>query len=169
MATFGIPHERVRLPVYGKPRTGRRQSCSERGTDSAARDMGAVTRCRYRFRPGLWPTLAVLLLLPLLLGLGFWQLDRAEQKRAWLAQLAAAAQQEAVNLNAVQPDYPAVAQRRVEARGRYDADRQLLLDNQIRAGRQGYLVLTPLRLAGSEWAVDRKSTRLNSSHVKISY
>ena len=115
--------------------------------------MGAVTRCRYRFRPGLWPTLAVLLLLPLLLGLGFWQLDRAEQKRAWLAQLAAAAQQEAVNLNAVQPDYPAVAQRRVEARGRYDADRQLLLDNQIRAGRQGYLVLTPLRLAGSEWAV----------------
>ena len=34
-----------------------------------------------RFRPGLLPTLVVLTLLPLLLGLGFWQLQRAEDKR----------------------------------------------------------------------------------------
>ena len=37
------------------------------------------------FRPGWWPSIAVALLLPLLLGLGFWQLSRAEEKRALLA------------------------------------------------------------------------------------
>ena len=31
----------------------------------------------YKFSPGLWPTLATLLLLPLLTGLGIWQLERA--------------------------------------------------------------------------------------------
>mgnify|MGYP003429174546 CR=1 FL=1 len=37
---------------------------------------------KYRFRPRLLPTLATLALLPLMLWLGFWQLDRAQQKRA---------------------------------------------------------------------------------------
>ena len=37
------------------------------------------------FRPGLLPSLLVLALLPSLLGLGAWQLQRAEQKRELLA------------------------------------------------------------------------------------
>ncbi|TXI27412.1 MAG: SURF1 family protein, partial [Aquipseudomonas alcaligenes] len=41
------------------------------------------------FRPGWWPSIAVALLLPLLLGLGFWQLSRAEEKRTLLADFAA--------------------------------------------------------------------------------
>ncbi|WP_277302707.1 SURF1 family cytochrome oxidase biogenesis protein, partial [Pseudomonas viridiflava] len=39
-----------------------------------------------RFAPGLWPTLIVLLLLPVLISLGFWQLERGEQKRSMLSQ-----------------------------------------------------------------------------------
>ena len=35
----------------------------------------------YRFKPGLVPSLVVLLLLPIFIRLGFWQLDRAEQKQ----------------------------------------------------------------------------------------
>ena len=35
----------------------------------------------YRFKPGLVPSLMVLLLLPIFIRLGFWQLDRAEQKQ----------------------------------------------------------------------------------------
>ena len=35
----------------------------------------------WRLRPGLWPTVATALLLPVLAGLGLWQLDRAEQKQ----------------------------------------------------------------------------------------
>ena len=37
-----------------------------------------------RFRPGFAPTLVVLAVLPLLVFLGFWQLDRGEQKRELL-------------------------------------------------------------------------------------
>lgn len=107
----------------------------------------------YRFRPGFWPTLAVLLLLPLLLGLGFWQLDRAGQKRAWLEQLQAGLEQEPIELDAAATDYQAVAFRRVIARGSYDPDHQLLLDNQVRDRQVGYLVLTPLRLDGTGVAV----------------
>jgi surfeit locus 1 family protein len=97
--------------------------------------------------------LAVLLLLPVLLTLGFWQLDRAEQKRAWLTNLESALQRETIDLNTVQLDYEALAHRRVVAHGRYDPAHQLLLDNQVRDKQPGYLVLTPLRLAGSDMAV----------------
>ena len=37
------------------------------------------------FRPGLLPTLVVLVLLALLLALGGWQLQRADEKSALLA------------------------------------------------------------------------------------
>ncbi len=39
-----------------------------------------MTFREYRFRPRMLPTLAVLCALPLLVGLGVWQLDRAGQK-----------------------------------------------------------------------------------------
>jgi surfeit locus 1 family protein len=35
---------------------------------------------RLQLHAGLWPTLATLALLPLMIGLGMWQLDRAGQK-----------------------------------------------------------------------------------------
>lgn len=108
----------------------------------------------YRFNPGLWPTLITLVLLPFLVSLGFWQLDRAAQKREWLANLEAAAHREALDLNAVMPDdYQDAAQRHVHVRGRYDAARQLLLENQVRDKQPGYLVLTPLLIEGSDRAV----------------
>jgi surfeit locus 1 family protein len=105
-----------------------------------------------RFRPGLWPTLAVLALLPLLLWLGFWQLDRAEQKRALLDGFAAG-------------DRPAVALRdglashsrytRVRAAGRYRPDRQILIDNMTRDGVAGFYVLTPLETNDGTVLVNR--------------
>lgn len=107
----------------------------------------------YRFRPSRWPTLVVLLLLPFLLALGFWQLDRAEQKRQWLAGIEAGRGQPPLDLNAVQPAYETAAHRRAVATGRYDPAHQVLLDNQVRDQRWGYLVLTPLRLQGTDLAV----------------
>lgn len=107
----------------------------------------------YRFRPSRWPTLVVLLLLPMLLALGFWQLDRAEQKREWLAAVETGRRQPPLDLNVAQPAYEAAAHRRAVATGRYDAAHQVLLDNQVRDQRWGYLVLTPLRLDGTDLAV----------------
>jgi surfeit locus 1 family protein len=107
----------------------------------------------YRFRPALIPTLVTVLLLPMLVGLGVWQLDRAEQKREILASLEAGEQAPPVMLNARQPPYEQVRHRKVVAVGQYDPGHQFLLENQVRGGQVGYQVLTPLRLAGAGYAV----------------
>jgi surfeit locus 1 family protein len=112
-----------------------------------------MTFGRYQFRPSLWPTLAFLLVLPGLLALGFWQLDRAEQKRALLAQIEAARAAPPTVLVERMPEPEALRFRRVRADGRYDSDHQFLLDNQVQQGRAGYLILTPLRIRGSDYAV----------------
>ncbi|MFA9459334.1 SURF1 family protein [Thiohalorhabdus sp. Cl-TMA] len=110
----------------------------------------------YEFRPRLLPALVTLALLPALLALGFWQLDRAEQKRALLAQWEAgkrAAPSALSELGATGSKDADTRFRRVRAKGQYDQAHQFLLDNQIREGRAGFQVLTPLRLAGREKAV----------------
>src|SRR5690625_517931 len=98
MASSVAPHESHRSPSRWAARGSQGPALCGGKSRAAGMRLG-----RYRFQPSLWPSLAVLLLLPLLLGLGFWQLDRAEQKRAWLAQLERAAQQDALDLNASQP------------------------------------------------------------------
>jgi surfeit locus 1 family protein len=100
------------------------------------------------------PTLAVILVTPLLIGLGFWQLDRARQKR----ELIAAFEQgggPAVSLDeALAGGLDAALYRHVWLEGRYLADRQFLLDGQIIAeGEIGYGVLTPLVLADGRGTV----------------
>lgn len=101
----------------------------------------------WRFRPGLASTIAVLFLLPPLLSLGFWQLDRARQKAELQTAFAEHFDRVPIPLSEiVEPGDFAHLYRRVVASGRYDGERQLLLDNQVRDGRPGYHVLTPMRL-----------------------
>lgn len=103
-----------------------------------------------KFRFELWPTLVVALLLPALLALGSWQLERADEKRALLAGFAAANAAAPVAYDAALPRYA-----RVRVAGRWDP-RQFLLDAQVRRGQVGYRILTPLALAdGSRLIVDR--------------
>jgi surfeit locus 1 family protein len=94
------------------------------------------------FRPGLWPTLAVLLLVPLLLSLGFWQLARAEQKRALLSaqELRQRAPVQALGELKVSAD---LSFRRVSLQGYFDPEHSVLLDNRTRAGRAGLELLQP--------------------------
>lgn len=105
------------------------------------------------FRPGLWPTVVTLVLLALLISLGFWQLQRAEQKRELLAAYGDLPLDAPVRLNAdfrLGPDWRF---RRAQVQGRFDAEHQFLLDNRVRQGRAGYFVLTPLYLAQSGHAI----------------
>lgn len=99
------------------------------------------------FRPGLWPSLAFLVLLPVLLRLGFWQLDRAAEKQALLDALEAANRRAPVALETRLADADALRYRKVTIRGEYLVGREFLLDNQVHDGRAGYHVLTPLRVA----------------------
>ncbi len=95
-----------------------------------------------RFRPGLWPTLVVLALLPVLVSLGFWQLGRAEEKRQLLAQDALHRVAEPVASSQL-TSLDAPAFRRVQLRGQFDADHSLILDNRQRDGHVGVELLQP--------------------------
>ncbi len=98
-----------------------------------------------------------ILLLPLLVWLGFWQLERAEEKTAILDELAerrALPALEASQLNAspLESDEPSWRHRQVRLLGRYHPTLQWLLDNRIHDGRPGYEVLTAFELeAGQGW------------------
>ena len=101
---------------------------------------------RRRFRPTLWPTLATLCVLPVLLGLGWWQLERAEFKQAQEARLESENARPpwlldtALREAAVQPD--GWNHRRVRAFGHY-LPHHFLLDNRTHGGVAGYHVLAP--------------------------
>jgi surfeit locus 1 family protein len=108
----------------------------------------------FQFRPSLAGTLATLALLPVLVNLGMWQLRRADEKRALIAQYQAgtATTQHLSGRNAA--ELPLL--QTVEAQGRYDSSRQVLLDNmpsarhvengRVTGGLPGYQVLTPLQM-----------------------
>lgn len=100
------------------------------------------------------PTLVVLCLLPILVALGFWQLDRAEQKRAFLEQQKQGRAAPAMRLTGAEPiDGKPLRYKAVMASGHYDGAHQILIDNQVAAGKAGYFVLTPFILASGNTAV----------------
>lgn len=109
---------------------------------------------RFEFHsPGLPLTLLTLVLLALLTGLGFWQLDRAAQKRVLVTQYQG---QEGEAPILVQEGLAAAEEleyRPALVHGHFDTGRQFLLDNRTHQGIAGYLVLTPLRIDGSGHAI----------------
>ncbi len=123
---------------------------------------------RFRFRPGLIPTLATLVTFPVLVALGFWQLDRAEQRQALIDAYEARDAGEPVALHR-DSGLPADVPRNARARGVYDGERQFLLDNQMHQRETGYHVLTPLRLEGRQVAVlvDRGWVPLGDSRAEL--
>jgi surfeit locus 1 family protein len=97
---------------------------------------------RSRALADLVPPLAGLALVALFVALGFWQLDRAAEKRALAAAFTADSPPRAVTSGLVPAPFEHLA-----ARGRYLAERQFLIDNIVQDGRLGYYVITPLELA----------------------
>ena len=109
----------------------------------------------FDFRPSLWPSLATLVLLPVLVGLGQWQLERAAWKQGLVDTHAARIAEPAQPLQRVLASSGADAEyRQVIVQGVYDLEHQLLLDNQIYRGAAGYHVLTPLHLEGATSGAD---------------
>ena len=100
------------------------------------------------FAPGRWPTVITLVVFGILVSLGFWQLDRADQKRALLAQYHAGADASPIRLDARVRSLDGLQYQLATATGSYDGDHQFLLDNRTHNGVAGYQVLTPLKLAG---------------------
>jgi surfeit locus 1 family protein len=121
-----------------------------------------------RFAPPAWAVLLTAVALAAFVSLGTWQLGRAREKRALVAEFAAGGR-DTVEANGLDlgglPRY-----QRVRLRGAYDPSRQVLLDNMpSAAGRPGYRVLTPLRRAdGRGWVmVDRGWVPLGASREAL--
>lgn len=103
-----------------------------------------------QFRPKLIPSLVVVALLPLFLYLGYWQLQRAEEKRVLQAQYDARASGPAVQVERRLQRPEDLQFYRVVAKGHYEIEYQILIDNRVHQGRAGYHVITPLRLPDSD-------------------
>ena len=107
----------------------------------------------YDFSPSLWPTIITLFLVPLMIGLGVWQWERASWKQGLVDTNENRAQLSPVSLESLGEHRDAEQYRQVFVRGYYDMDQQLLLDNRTYNGYAGYHVLTPLRMADSDKVV----------------
>lgn len=94
------------------------------------------------------------MVLILLISLGFWQLNRAEQKKIELALIDQRFKEKTVKIDAFSlNDIARMRYREISAQGVYDSQHQFLLDNQIVNGKPGYFVMTPLRLHDSDKAI----------------
>lgn len=103
-----------------------------------------------RFRPRPVPSIAAVLLLPLFLYLGYWQLQRAEEKRLLQQEYDTRASGPAVQVERQVQRAEDLQFYRVVARGQYETGHQILIDNRVHHGRVGYHVITPLRIENSE-------------------
>ena len=107
---------------------------------------------KFAFRPRLIPTVCTIVLVPILASLGFWQLDRAQQKtdQQNLYQSRYDAPAITIGVNRESPEE--LKFRQVQVTGRWDLSREFYLDNQVLDGQPGYHVITPLVLRGEQIA-----------------
>jgi len=98
------------------------------------------------FRPRLWPTVIAVPAFLLLLGLGFWQLDRLAQKEALIATLEARWSEAPAAFPERIDDYEAWEYRRVLLRGHFLHERELLFPGKTYKGSVGSWIATPFVL-----------------------
>ena len=98
------------------------------------------------------PAALIVATLALLISLGFWQLDRADEKRAIEDQIASANSDD-VEIVASTEFLKEKEYYHVRLQGSYIDDKQFIYDNQIVDQISGYYVLTPFILKGASKAV----------------
>lgn len=132
---------------------------SSKGSPDYARATGSeankptLQKAPRRFRPRLLPTLAAALLVPMFISFGQWQWNKASVKGDLQALLDARSAEPPVQIPGTLVEAPSLRYRRVLARGVYEPERQILIDNRIYREQAGYHVLTPLHIEGSEMRV----------------
>jgi len=120
-----------------------------------------MTISGWQFKPQLWPTLAAVAAIALMLSLGDWQLSRAREKEARQAQHEQTSRQPTVALPSAPVRFEDFQFRQVEARGTYLPLHTIYLDNKIIRGVVGYQIITPLRLG------EAGASNSSSMHVLI--
>ena len=114
------------------------------------------------------PTAAALATVVLCVAAGNWQHRRMQEKEALQDTMRQAASMAPVALPVAVGDWSAWRFRQVSATGEYDARHQILIDNKVHAGRVGFDVVTPLRLAdGRTVLIDRGWIGVGASRATL--
>ncbi|MEO8575305.1 MAG: SURF1 family protein [Gemmatimonadales bacterium] len=87
------------------------------------------------------------------ISLGFWQISRLGERRAFNDELRSRAETPPVGISQVPTDTGAAHFRRVTLEGKYDFAHQIILTNRTRNGSPGVNIITPMRIAGTDTAV----------------
>lgn len=116
--------------------------------------MMSTPRPEFQFEFEWRITVFAALLVPLMVGLGFWQLHRADEKTALAAAFETRQQQPPATLSRLW-DQPAelLAYAPVRISGHFVPGAYFLLDNQTRDGQVGYEVLSVMQLADAGGSV----------------
>jgi len=119
-------------------------------------------------RPAWVPTVAAFVTVVLCIVAGNWQHRRMQEKEALQQKIVQAAAMAPVTLPSDVDDWDPWRFRHVTATGEYDAERQILIDNKVHAGRVGFDVVTPFRLNdGRAVLVDRGWIAAGPSRAKL--
>ena len=106
-----------------------------------------------KFKPGLVPTIITLLILPILLRLGFWQLERAEEKKDLIELFK---KQNELGPLLIKDNIKIgnnFNYRNSQVEGNYITTKLIFIDNKIYQGKSGVYVLTPFKLKNSDYSI----------------
>ena len=104
-------------------------------------------------RRSILPALLALVFFAILCTLGFWQLHRADEKRELQSQYDQRGSQPPMVLGSTIRSADELQFFRIEARGYYDNDYSVLIDNRVHQGVPGYHAVTALRIDGGDTRV----------------
>lgn len=99
--------------------------------------------------------ITIILIGGILVRLGFWQLDRAEQKRQ-ITQDIQSQQATVVDLNKIlneDTDLGKLVYAQAKVEGHYDTEHQFIYDNNIQQGVVGFYVLTPFKIKNTDQSI----------------
>lgn len=120
---------------------------------------------RWRFAPGLWPTVATMIALAVLLGLGTWQVERLQWKRSLIAERQAQLAAPPQTLPAASDKWGEWEFRPAVVEGVFRHDLEQLFGVAAIDGQLGHHALTPLiRPDGRAVLVDRGWVPADRAH-----
>ena len=102
----------------------------------------------YTFKPRWLGALILLVCVPIFIKLGLWQYHKAVLKQQIQAQQQST-RGELTSLPSLPADFIALQYKNVRIKGKYNTEKQILLDNQVEASQAGFHVFTPLKIEGT--------------------
>ena len=110
---------------------------------------------KYQFNFKLIPTAVFLIFFIAFISLGFWQLERAEEKEILNDAYSLRQSDGSINLNILDnlSDSSNLLWKKAVLKGIFKNEQNIILDNQIYKGKAGFNIITPFKIEGSDLTV----------------